>query len=306
VSGDNLDALAESINQADAGVEATVVNVGSDSSPDYRLALQSDQLGDVNIGLTDASNDNLLGTPSTGEPTSYSIDGQTVTSDSDTVTLAQGLTVNLTGSSADGENVTITVAPDSSSVGSALQTFVNAYNSAMTDLNKNIGQNGGALAGESIVYELADSLQSLANYTSGNGAIASMAALGLTFNDTSGTLSFDQSTFDSATSGQTAALQQFLGSATGGGFLETATNTMTGVVDPTTGILTNDINSVQSSITDTNSQITDEENSVSQLQTNLTNQMSAADAMIYSMQQQATYFQQMFAAEQANETGGLA
>jgi flagellar hook-associated protein 2 len=304
VSGGNLNALANSINQAGAGVQATVVNVGSNQSPDYRLALQSDQLGTVSIALTDSQSDNLLGTPTTGAPTTYTIDGQTVSTSSDSVTLAPGLTVNLIGNTAG--STTITVAPNSANVGNALESFVNAYNSAMTDLGKNIGQSGGALAGQSVVYELSDALQSLANYSSGSGVITSMAALGLTFNDTSGTLSFDQSTFDSATSGQTAALQQFLGSATGGGFLETAANTMSSLVDPTTGILTNDINSVQSSITNTNSQITDEQNQVSQLQTNLTNQMSAADAMIYSMQQQATYFQQMFAAEQANETGGLA
>jgi len=302
-----LNGLAEAINDANAGVQATVVNVGSNSSPDYRLSLQSSQLGDVNMQLTDSNNNLLLAASgSPGQQAEYSIDGQTVDSDSDSVTLAPGLTVNLTGTTAADNPVTISVAADPSSVGSALQTFVSAYNQAMTDLNQNIGQNGGALAGESIVYELSDALQSLANYNTGSGNLSSMAALGLTFNDTTGTLSFDQSTFDSATSGQTDALQQFLGSPTSGGFLQTATNTMTGIEDPTSGMLTDEITAVQSSITSTNTQITNQENQVSQLQTNLTNQMSAADAMIYSLQQQSSYFQQMFAAEQANETAGLA
>lgn len=133
-----------------------------------------------------------------------------------------------------------------------------------------------------------------------------MAALGLTFNDNTGTLSFDQSTFDTATSGQSDALAAFLGSPTGGGFLQTATNAMAGIEDPTSGILTQETNTVQSSITSTNAQISAQENQVSQMQTNLTNQMAAADAMIYSLQQQSSYFQQMFAAEQASETAGLA
>jgi flagellar hook-associated protein 2 len=300
-SSSDLNALAQAINESSADVQATVVNVGSSSAPDYRLSLQSEQLGDVSMQLNDGSQPLLEASGEPGQPAQYTIDGQQVQSNSDTVTLAPGLTVNLTGVTSGDDSTTITVAPDSSSIANALQTFVTVYNSAITDLGKNIGQSGGPLAGESIVYELTDSLQSLANYTSGSGNISSMAALGLTFNDTSGQLSFDQSTFDTATSGQTAALQQFLGSPTSGGFLETATNSLSGIEDPTDGILTQEINSVQSQITSTNSQISTEEDQVSQLQTNLTQEMSAADAQIYSMQQQASYFQSLFTAEQDNE-----
>jgi flagellar hook-associated protein 2 len=171
----------------------------------------------------------------------------------------------------------------------------------MTELGNNRGQAAGALDGQSIVYELTDGLQGLANYSTGDGAVNSLATLGVTFNDTTGQLSFDQSTFDSATSGQTDALTQFLGSATGGGFLEAAANTLTGLVDPTTGVLTNEISTVGASITSTNTQIAGEQAQVSQLQTSLTQQMAAADAMIYQLQQQATQMQGIFTAEQDSE-----
>jgi flagellar capping protein FliD len=133
--------------------------------------------------------------------------------------------------------------------------------------------------------------------------MASLAAVGLSFNDDTGQLSFDQSAFDTATSGSTDPLTQFLGSATGGGFLEMATNTLNGLLDPTSGVLTEDINTVQSSITSINSQITTEQDQVTQLQTNLTQQMSAADAMIYELQQQSTEMQDMFTAMQDSEIG---
>lgn len=160
-AGGSLNALAEAVNQANAGVEATVVNVGSSQSPDYRLSLQSDQLGDVNMQLTDGSSNNLMGTTTGGLPASYTINGQAVTSASDSVTLAPGLTANLTGTTGTGQTATVTVAPNSYSIGAALEQFVSAYNSAMTELGNNMGQSGGALAGESIVYSLSDALQKL-------------------------------------------------------------------------------------------------------------------------------------------------
>ena len=303
-AGGNLNGLAQAINVAGAGVEATVVNVGSSSAPDYRLSLQSDQLGPVSMQLNDAANDggtDLLSSSGTGVPAQYTVNGKQINSSSDTVTLAPGLTLQLTGTSSSA--VTVTVAPDATSVGNGLESFVSAYNATMTELGKNRGQGGGALAGESIVYDLTNDLQSLANYTSGSGTIVSLSDLGVTFNDTTGQLSFDQSTFDAATSGQSDALTAFMGSATGGGFLQAATNTMTSALDPTSGELPQEYNSLVSTIQSTNSQITDKQTQVNQLQASLTQQMSAADAVIYSLQQQATEMQDLFQSIQANEMG---
>jgi flagellar hook-associated protein 2 len=302
----NLNGLAAAINNADANVQATVVDVGSNSAPDYRLSLQSNQLGPVTMQVTDGTSQPLLETSGTGYTggmlAQYTINGQPVSSNSDTVTLAPGLTAQLTGTNT--TPATVTVAADPSGIGSAFQSFVSSYNTAITELGKNIGQGGGALAGESIVYQLTDTLQGLANYTSGAGNISSMAALGLTFNDTTGQLSFDQSTFDSATSNQNDALTAFLGSTTGGGFIEAATNAISSIADPTTGTLTGEITSIQADITSTNSQITSETAQVSQLQANLTQQMSAADSLIYEMQQQSTQIDGIFTAEQDSEMAG--
>jgi flagellar hook-associated protein 2 len=298
----NLNGLAQAINTADADVQATVVNVGSNSAPDYRLSLQSNQLGPVTMQLSDGTQPLLEASGAAGTPAQYTIDGKAISSNSDTVTLAPGLTAQLTATNS--SPATITVAANPTGIGNAFQSFVSSYNSAITELGKNIGQSGGALAGDSIVYQLIDTLQGLANYTSGSSNISSMAALGLTFNDTTGQLSFDQSTFDSATSGQTEALTAFLGSATGGGFLETATNALAGIEAPTTGTLSTEISSIQADITSTNSQITSETAQVSQLQANLTQQMSAADSLIYEMQQQSTQIDGIFTAEQDSEMAG--
>jgi flagellar hook-associated protein 2 len=304
-AGNNLDALAQAINNAAQGVQATVVNVGSNSSPSYKLSLQSADFGNVSMQLNDGSSDLLASTGSPGQPVQYVVNGQPVTGDSRAITLAPGLTVNLTGTNV-GSPTTVSVAPDTSGISSALQNFVSTYNTAMAELGTNRGQNTGALGGQSIVYDLANALQGVANYAGGGSQISSLAAVGVSFDDTTGQLSFDPTTFNSITSGQTNALATFLGSATGGGFLESATNALTSVEDPTTGILSADISTTQKSITNTNLQITNQQNQVNLLQASLTTQMSAADAMIYSLQQQNTYFQQMFTAQTAAENAGMA
>ena len=65
----------------------------------------------------------------------------------------------------------------------------------MTELNNQRGQSGGALTGQSITYQLADALENLNGYFSGGTGVSSLAALGISMDDT-GQMSFDQSTFD--------------------------------------------------------------------------------------------------------------
>jgi len=141
----NLNGLAQAINNADANVQATVVDVGSNSAPDYRLSLQSNQLGPVTMQVTDGTSQPLLETSGTGYTggtlAQYTINGQPVSSNSDTVTLAPGLTAQLTGTNT--TPATVTVAANPSGIGDAFQTFVSSYNSAITELGKNIGQGGG-------------------------------------------------------------------------------------------------------------------------------------------------------------------
>ena len=52
----SLNSLATAINSSGAPVTAVVVNIGSPSSPDYRLVIQSTNLGNVPIQLNDGPN----------------------------------------------------------------------------------------------------------------------------------------------------------------------------------------------------------------------------------------------------------
>jgi flagellar capping protein FliD len=124
-----------------------------------------------------------------------------------------------------------------------------------------------------------------------------MSDLGFSLN-VDGTVTYSPLTMMSTDLSNSAGIIAFLGSATGGGFLQAATNAIDNIEDPNTGLLKSTEASVQSQIASIGSTIATKQAAVDQLQTNLTNQMATADAAIASMQQQYSYMSQMFAAQQ--------
>jgi flagellar hook-associated protein 2 len=288
-SANTLDALAEAINSAGLGVTATVVNVGSPSSPDYRLSVQGTSLADQNIQLNDGEQ-NLLTVLMAGAPTKYEIDGQSIVSSSRSqITIAPGVTANLLAAG----QTTISVAADPSTSANALTSFVSAYNAVVAELNNNHGTAGGALTGQNIVTGLEQSLQSLISFTGGSGSVQNLTDLGLTFNQ-SGQLSFDQATFENAVNSDPQDVANFLGSSTTGGFLQAATNTLDGLLDANTGLFAETNTSIQNQITSDNQEITDTENRITTMQNDLTAQMSQADTMIASLESQVSYYTDLF------------
>ncbi|MGA2599757.1 MAG: flagellar filament capping protein FliD [Bryobacteraceae bacterium] len=298
-SGNNLDALAQAINSSGAGVQATIVNVGSPESPDYRLAIQNTGLGAQTIQLTDSGSNPLLTSLTTGADGSYTVNGQPpagITTDSSTVTISPGLTVSLLAAGTS----TVSVSLDASSISTALNSFVTAFNAALAQVNLSYGQNANSLSGDSMVYETSDALNNLVQYSgSGNsGDIQSLTDLGITNSDT-GTLTFDPSTLSSMSSSELANAVAFLGNSTSG-FIADATSTLTGLTDPTMGLVTGEITNLNRQSTNETTQIDAQQNKVNELQTSLTNQMNSADALIASLEQQTTFLTSLFATVNAN------
>jgi flagellar hook-associated protein 2 len=295
-SAKTLSGLAASINASGAPVQATLVNVGSSSSPDYRLSIQGTQYSDTGIQLNDGSQD-LLTTLSTGSNVTYQVNGQPATpvsSTSRSLAISPGVTVNVLATGA----TDITVSQDASGIENALSSFATSYNAVVDELVKNRGQNGGALAGQSVILQLSNALNSIANYSAGSsGGVNSLAALGLSF-DLNGHLQFDASTFASATSGSLTSALNFLGSESGGGFLQAADSTLTAVTDPVNGVITQQTQSFAASINTLTNKISTDQANLTTFQTNLTNQMAQADATIAQLEQQASQITSLFAAEQ--------
>jgi flagellar hook-associated protein 2 len=295
-----LTSLVDSINaNTDAGVHATLVDVGSTSSPDYRLSLQSATLGDVAIQLNDGSAD-LQNEQVRGSLATYKVNGvaEEAESNSRTVTIAPGLTVNLLHQSQTaGQATNITLTRQSTPISDALQAFSTAYNAAVDELDKQRGTANGSLAGNSIVNDLSGALESMTNNTLSGTGVNSLAAIGLQLDQT-GHMSFTPLDFLSADFSDSAGVTKFLGAADTGGFLKTATDAINQIEDPIHGSLKTSLTSVQTEITSTTDQISTEQSRVDALQASLQEQMASADAAIAMMEQQYDYMSQMFQAQQ--------
>jgi flagellar hook-associated protein 2 len=293
-----LNGLAAAINASGAPVQATVVNVGGSASPDYRLSIQGTQYSNAAIQLNDGAQD-LLTTLTPGSSVAYQINGlpaTPVTSTSRSLAISPGVTVNVLAVG----SANITVSQNAGALSTALSSFATSYNAVTDELVKNRGQNGGALAGQSVLLQLSSVLSNLGNYSGTSaGSVNSLSDLGLSF-DLNGHLQFDSSAFDSATSGSLTAALSFLGSETGGGFLQAADTALTSVTDPVKGLITQQTQSIASSLNTITTKIGTAQANLATFQANLTNQMAQADAAIASLQQQESEITSLFAAEQTN------
>ena len=91
-------------------------------------------------------------------------------------------------------------------------------------------------------------------------------------------------------------VELLLGTAAGGGFLKSATDALSGLENPTSGLIKTAETNIFGQITSLNSQIANKQ--VNTLQQNLTAQMAAADAALSTMEQQYNYLSGLFQAQQ--------
>jgi flagellar hook-associated protein 2 len=277
-------------------VNATAVNVGSTDSPNYKISLQSTSLGATTLDIQNSSGTGLQTPGQGGEEAQYEVDnsGVTVQSTSRTATIATGLSIDMLANS-DGP-VDVTVTRSTSALNSALSTFADAYNAAATELGNQHGQSAGSLQGQSILNSLSQALASISTYSTSD-SIGYLKNLGLDLGK-DGQLTYTAMTLLGADFSDSTGVATFLGSATGGGFLKAATDTLNNLEDPSTGLIKTSETDLQSQISNLGTTITDKQNKVSDLQLQLQNRMARADASIASMEQQYSYLNSMFAAMQ--------
>ncbi|HJT86699.1 MAG TPA: flagellar filament capping protein FliD [Bryobacteraceae bacterium] len=294
--------VAAAINsQYGSQLQATVVNVGSNSSPDYRISLQSATLAPMTLDILAPTGASLQQPQQVGRPAEYIVNdsGNQVTSNSRTVDISDGVTLTLLASHP-GKSVDVTVTRPTSALSDALSSFADAYNSARAALQDQQGQSGGALQGNPLVGQLANVLSSIATYISPGSSVSGLADLGLSLG-VNGALTFNPATLMAADFGNSSGVAAFLGSSTSGGFLESAANALNSVESTPSGFLKLAESDVDAQVTSLGNQISQKQDQVNQLQTNLQSQMAAADTLIAGMEQQYSYLNSMFQAMQVSE-----
>ena len=248
-ANDTLNTLATYINDQKWGVSATVVT----DADGARLALSSQSSGAPGaLAITNNSTGLHFNTPVGGTNASLTIDGVPYSSASNTVTGAiSGVTLSLV--SADPATaVQITVGPDTAQATSAINNFVNAYNTVINGINGqyivNTGANKqGPLAADSALRSLQSSLfHDVTSSSSGNSGLVNLASLGIDMNN-DGTLTVNQVATDThpslanVLSANPGAVQSFFQNVSGTGFANVFKQDLANLTDSTIGILNVDI-----------------------------------------------------------------
>lgn len=185
--------VAAAINaDKDLGVRATIMNDGSGAAP-YRLMLSASESG-VKANVTDLAvtgNSDLqdaIGfstlTVQAGQNAKISLDGMIVTSQSNTFeNVLEGVTINLLSTTEKAESLDLTRNDDAAM--EVIKGFVEAYN----DLQKTIksvtafdvtAQTKSALTGDSVARNVQSKMSQLMSTRVGDGAIQTLADIGIT------------------------------------------------------------------------------------------------------------------------------
>jgi flagellar hook-associated protein 2 len=287
VNTDTVSSIVADINNSTAGVTASY-----DPSSD-RLILTNNSTGDTGIGVADTTGTLMaslgLTTGSTlvqGQNAAFTVNGGgTIYSASNTlspaVTGIPGLTIGVNSDTSQ----TISVAPDTDAMNTAIGNFITAYNTLQTDIgtmtqvssNVDGSVTTSVLSSNQDVPQWAEDLRNLAfNAVQGvSGTVKSLSDLGIDFNDTSPTLSVtDQTTLTNALTNDPSAVGAFF-QTPNTGFAAEFNTYLSNLLLPNTGGIAIETNSLNAENSQDADQITSLQAQLAIEQTNLTNEFLA-------------------------------
>lgn len=273
----SLSSIADSINSAGIGVNASVVQYNNN----YSLVLASSQSGPANAfsitaGGSDSSTtsgNTLAGLGQSSSAVSESaaaqdahltVNGVNVSSSSNTLSnVINGATVNLNKLG----QATLNMSQNTANVTSTLQSFVSAYNQVISSSNSALG---GSMKNNSDVIGLQEQLAGLLSTpvpgVNATSSYAYLAQVGIT-QQADGTLKLDSTAFTTALTANPSAVANLFGNAQNNGYANTFNTAINNLLGPN-GMITTDQG-------DINTKISDETNLQSQLNNQLANEKSS-------------------------------
>ncbi len=219
-----LEDLRNGINDLGAGLSASILNTGTESSPAYRLVLSSNDSGASNA-VTISADDTNLDTVTSGVDTfqaaqdseiilgDETLDPVTINRSNNTLTdVISGLTLNLQAEDTTNA-VTISVTQDNAAVKEGISSFVSAYNEVVEFVNERTtfdvetGERG-LFVGDSLARSVLDRIrQSTFSQISGLTTYTSASQIGFETQTGDGTIKFNETTFDAALSSNYSAVR---------------------------------------------------------------------------------------------------
>ena len=313
-----LTGIRDAINEAtdNTGVSASIVNVDDGGGGTVaKLILSADETGtDKQLKVTVSDND-LTNTDGNGLSLLYydtsdgtspeqmtqlnaavdasiRIDGQLVNSSSNTIVDAiQGVTISVLQQDP-GNNHTLDISLDTSSVKNAVSAFIGSYNKLNSIINnltvydQESGQKGALLGNQTLLSLSSQIRRELNNTVTGvSGPINNLVALGVT-TEKDGSLTLDSGKLDEVINSDYQSVVTMFTSADGiASRFDTLLNDyvkVDGVIDSKTTGLNNTVKRIDQDLSDLDARL-------SSYKDRLTKQFSALDGLLSQLQQTGDY-----------------
>ncbi|MDD1135298.1 flagellar filament capping protein FliD [Pseudomonas shahriarae] len=284
--GATLQEVRESIN-TQLSAQGISANVLSDSNGG-RLILTSSNSGE-GTDITLSGDSELAVGYDKGTPpvnANYFIDDVKMESTSNKITSAiSGVTVELLGGDLD-KKVTLTVASNTDTLKTSVQSFVTSYNALMTAINTQTKvtatgdastTTAGALTGDASMRQLVSSLRSELVSGKGVGSMSSLAQMGITTDQKTGLLSLEDKAWDKAVVKGAGDIAKMFTGDTG---LITRMNKATSSYVGTTGTLAARATDLNAKLTDLTTEKANLDRRMDALQKSLSAKYTAMDTMI--------------------------
>jgi flagellar hook-associated protein 2 len=309
-----IEDLQAAINDLEAGVTASILNTGSDSSPAYRLVLTSNQSGESNaITVTADTTDldflNASGTGGIdtlqaaqdavlmlGDPAQNPV---TVQRSGNTITDAiPGVTLNLKAASTT-DLVTLNVSRDTSAVAGNIKALVGKYNEIVTFINERTKydpetRKGGDFVGEGAVRTVLNRIrQSLSSSIDGLSTFTGVSQVGFQ-TQRDGTITLDEGRLSAALSANyTAVRDLFIGQPTSTGAAQRLFDAIDALKDIQHGTLTVRQKGLNDQIASLTGTITQKQQQLSAYQERLQLQFASLDALVRQIQTQSGFLNKL-------------
>lgn len=310
-NGASLTDIAKAINSSKAGVTASVINDGTakhlvitakESGANNTISITgSTGWEGFNFRPSSASADtNSWVSQQAATSASVDVNGLTITSQSNTISDAvSGLSINLLKSSSAGTTINVTQ-DNTSSITSALNAFVTAYNTAASSMKSMGAYNAttkvaGALQGDAVLRSAQAQVSRLVTAKYGTGDLQTLSDLGISLQK-DGTLKLDSTKLNKAIENDFAAVSEMV-SAVGTGF-KTGLNSL---ID-SSGSVTSATESANRLVKELQKRQEAMQDRLDKIEERYVKQFSALDTMIAGFNQTSSSLASMLSALEVNNS----
>lgn len=310
-NGASLTDIAKAINSSKAGVTASVINDGTakhlvitakESGANNTISITgSTGWEGFNFRPSSASADtNSWVSQQAATSASVDVNGLTITSQSNTISDAvSGLTINLLKASSAGTTINVTQ-DNTSSITSALNAFVTAYNTAASSMKSMGAYNAttkvaGALQGDAVLRSAQAQVSRLVTAKYGTGDLQTLSDLGISLQK-DGTLKLDSTKLNKAIENDFAAVSEMV-SAVGTGF-KTGLNSL---ID-SSGSVTSATESANRLVKELQKRQEAMQDRLDKIEERYVKQFSALDTMIAGFNQTSSSLASMLSALEVNNS----